>query len=215
MATSIVAMPKRGGIHPIYGLFMGGSDLTNNYSLKSKTPYRLTTQLRNPKHSSSSERILISARQNASSITFKGNLDTPVNCTNEYDKEGFITALEEQISFYGLQNLFSIPDSNGVMRSLVQDSHLFDLKGVIIEFDSRMESPVPLFLQDSQGNDTDVESPESVSSRLRAYDDYEKYDIAFSRLVIEALISPTYRETVKQDSLTIKISRTYLLRYTS
>ena len=83
------------------------------------------------------------------------------------------------------------------MRSLVQDSHLFDLKGVISEFDSRMESPVPLFLQDSQGKDTDVESPESISSRLRAYDDYEKYDIAFSRLVIEALISPTYRETAK------------------
>ena len=83
------------------------------------------------------------------------------------------------------------------MQSLVQDSHLFDLKGVISEFDSRMESPVPLFLQDSQGNDTDIESPESISSRLRAYDEYEKYDIAFSRLVIEALIFPTYRETVK------------------
>ena len=103
MATSKVAMPKRGGMHPIYGLFMGGSDLTNHYTLKSSTPYRLTTQLRNPKQSSSSERILISARQNTSSITFKGNLDTSANCTNEHDKEGFITALEEQISFYGLE----------------------------------------------------------------------------------------------------------------
>ena len=96
-----------------------------------------------------------------------------------------------------LQNLFSIPDSNGVMHSLVQDCHLFDLKGVIYEFNSRMESPSPKFLQDLHGNDSAVESPESISSRLRGYDEYERYDIAFSRLVIEALISPTYRETVK------------------
>ena len=60
-----------------------------------------------------------------------------------------------------------------------------------------MKSPSPEFLKDTSGNDTTVESPESISSRLRAYDEYEKYDIAFSRLVIEALISPAYRETVK------------------
>ena len=97
METSTVAMPKRDGIHPIYGMFMWGSELTIDYTLKSKTPYRLTTQLRNPKQSSSAERIEISARKNVFSITSKGNLDTPVNCINEYDKEGFITLLKEQI----------------------------------------------------------------------------------------------------------------------
>ena len=127
--------------------------LTYDYTLKSTTPYKLTTQLRNPKQSSSSERILISARQSAASVTFKGNLETPSNCTNEYDKEGFITALEEQVAFYGLQNLFSIPGSNGTMHSLVQDCHLFDLKGVISEFNSRMKSPSAEFLQDVNGDD--------------------------------------------------------------
>jgi len=61
MNTTI--MPKRGGMYPIYGLFMGGSELTDDYTLKSATPYTLTTQLRKSKQSSSSERILISARQ--------------------------------------------------------------------------------------------------------------------------------------------------------
>ena len=92
-------MPKRGGMRPIYGIFMGGSKLTDDYTLKSTTPYELTTQLQNSKQSSSSERILISARQNASSVTFKGNLETPSNCTNEYDKDEFVTALEEQVAF--------------------------------------------------------------------------------------------------------------------
>ena len=92
-------MPKRGGMHPIYGLFMEGSELTNDYTLKSITPYKLITQLQNSKQSSSSERILISARQNASSVTFKGNLETPSNCTNEYDKDEFVTDREEQVAF--------------------------------------------------------------------------------------------------------------------
>ena len=83
------------------------------------------------------------------------------------------------------------------MHSLVQDCHLFDLKGVIAEFNSRMKSPSAEFLQDVIGNNTTTESTKSVSSRLRAYDEFDKYDIALSRLVIEALISHTYRETVK------------------
>ena len=92
-------MPKRGCMHPICGLFMGGSELTNDYTLKSTTPYKLTTQLRNSKQSSSSERILISARQNDSLVSFKGNLENPSNCTNEYDTDGLVSALEEQAAF--------------------------------------------------------------------------------------------------------------------
>ena len=108
----------------------GGSELANDYTLKLTTPYKLTTQLRNLKQSRSSERILVSARKSASSVTFKGNLETPSNCTNKYDKEGFIMTLEEQVAFNGLQKLFLIPSSDGMMHSIVQDSHLFDLKGV-------------------------------------------------------------------------------------
>ena len=105
MSTSLM-LPKRGGLYPIYGVFMGGSELTNNYTLKSSIPYELITQLRNPKKSSTFERILISVRQSTTSVTFKGNINTSSNCTNEYNKEGFITALEDQVAFYGLQKTF-------------------------------------------------------------------------------------------------------------
>ena len=42
-------MPEGGVMHSIYGLFIGVSELTNNYALKLKTTYKLTTHLRNPK----------------------------------------------------------------------------------------------------------------------------------------------------------------------
>lgn len=77
MSTTAI-IPKRGGMYIIYGLLMGGSELTNDYIIKSTTPYKLTIPLRISKQLSSSERILISARQNASSIIFKRNLETPL-----------------------------------------------------------------------------------------------------------------------------------------
>lgn len=50
---------------------------------------------------------------------FKGNCETPTNCTDEHDKDGSITTLEVQVVSNGLQNVFSIPDSNGVMHIIV------------------------------------------------------------------------------------------------
>ena len=37
--------PICGGSHLIFGLFMGGSDLNAEYDLKTKSPYKITTQL--------------------------------------------------------------------------------------------------------------------------------------------------------------------------
>ena len=82
-----IIIPKKGEyMYPMYVIFMGGSELSNNYTLKSKTPYKLTTQLRNPKRLISSKQNLINASQNTSSINFKGYLETPATCINTYDK---------------------------------------------------------------------------------------------------------------------------------
>ena len=118
--------PLRGGIHPIYGLFMGGSELDDSYALINNSPYKLTTQLRNSKQSSQSERSLMTARSNASAITFHGNLETPSKCITEYDKEGFVTALKEQVTYYGLQSFVSIRDANNKMNPLVENAHMFN-----------------------------------------------------------------------------------------
>lgn len=97
-----IIMSKMGGMHCIYGLFIGGSELTNDYTIKSTTPYKLTTKFQNWKQSSSFKRIISSARQNASLVTSKRNLETSPNCSNEYNKDGFITTLEDQVAFYSL-----------------------------------------------------------------------------------------------------------------
>ena len=38
-----------GAMNPIYGLFMGGSKLCDDYALETNAPYKLTNQLRNSK----------------------------------------------------------------------------------------------------------------------------------------------------------------------
>ena len=47
------------------------------------------------------------AQQNASSISFQGSLETPATFINEYDKDMLVSALKEQIRFYGLQHMYS------------------------------------------------------------------------------------------------------------
>ena len=88
-------------MHPIYGLFMGVSEMTKKYTLKSKTPFKLTTQLRNLMQSSLFKQTLINARLNEFFMTLKENLETITNCIKKYDKEEFVTALREQVAFYG------------------------------------------------------------------------------------------------------------------
>ena len=92
----------RGGVHPIYGLFMGVNELNDYYTLKSTDPYKLTKQLCNAKQSSQYEMILMTDRSNVNGITFHGNLKIPTNCITECDKEGVFVSLKNQVTYHGL-----------------------------------------------------------------------------------------------------------------
>ena len=92
----------------------------------------------------------------------KENLENHATCINDYDKEEFGTALKEQVGFYGLQTMYSIPDRNGSIRSLLVDTRLFDLKGVVSKFNSHMISPPVVLVLDQCGNETSQELPESI-----------------------------------------------------
>ena len=123
--------PIRGGNHPISGILMGGSDLADDYTLKFSMPYTFTTQLRNPKQSSASKARLMTTRNDVTAISFKGNLDISTSTTTEYDKEEFVTALKEHVSYYRLNSLFSMADSAGKVHNLTETAHLFNLDSVI------------------------------------------------------------------------------------
>ena len=140
-------------------------------------------------------------RSDANTVSFKGNLEVNDTCITEYDKETIITALKEQVGFYRLHSLLSMPDTIGKMHSLVEDAHLFILLNVRDEYDARLVRQNPVFELDSSGVETMKESRSSIRARTKAYDEYERYDIALSRLIVESIISPSYREYYKNSIL--------------
>ena len=82
--------PFRRGICPIFGLFMGGSDINYKYALKIKYSYKLTTQLQTPKKYITSKIALIDVRSDLPKLKFHGKLDTPSYFVTGYEKENFL-----------------------------------------------------------------------------------------------------------------------------
>ena len=80
------------------------------------------------------------------------------------------------------------------MLSLLTDSHFFSLKEVTTEFESRLIEPAPVYVTT---NGTDVETRDSIQARHRAHDEYEIYDISLSRLVVESLLSSSFRHEIQ------------------
>ena len=155
--------PLRGGIHPIYGLYMGGSKLTDDYTLKSKSPYTCTMQIRNPKQPSYSEQTLIKRCSDTTSIKFNGSIEINISCITEYNKEEFITKLNEQVGYYELNSLFSMPDRTGTMHSLIDtNTHLFSLNSVVTDKSTRMVHHVPVFELDTHGIAITTDNTEST-----------------------------------------------------
>jgi len=64
------------------------------------------------------------------------------------------------------------------------------------EFDTRMARLSPVF-EIITGNTNTTNTSASELIRKKAYGEYEWYDIALSRLIVESLLSPSYRETIK------------------
>ena len=73
----------------------------------------------------------------------------------------------------------------------MQNTHLFTLSDVTSEHDSRLVEPAAIL--DAAG----VKTADSVQARFRAYDDYKIYDMALSRLAIEALLTARLREEIR------------------
>ena len=187
-----MATIKRGGNHPVLGNYLGGSDLNHEYKLVKKNSYKYTWQLRMVKQLSVNEGKLREERNSISTMKFDGKLDLPESAgSTEMDKEQFFQGVQENINFYGLQTFFFLPDSSNEMRNLVKNTHLFTLEDVINEHDSRLTEPPAI--DDSNGNETEG----SVLARHRAYDSYELYDMALSRLAIEALLTVCLSEEIR------------------
>lgn len=129
--------PRRGGIHRLYGVYQGGSELNDQYQLPLRRTYNFTTQLRNAKQLSISENKLMEARNDSSAMKFNGKLEATASDINEFDKEQFIRALMDKVRFYGLETFFYQPNSSGRMVSLMTEYHAFTVDEVLAEYSER------------------------------------------------------------------------------
>ena len=184
-----VSKPRRGGMHPKLGVYVGGSRLNAVYQLASKSNFKFSTQCRGEtKILSLIESTLQTKRNDTTAIKFNGCLDVTQSIT-ELNKEEFQTNVKEAIRHYGLQSFFYMPH-NGTMHHLADDYHMFTLEDIIAEHDSRLDEPATIL--DGNG----VETKESILAKFRCYDEWEICDVALSRLMVESLVSPGLRQKV-------------------
>ena len=163
MTTSRI-VPKRGGNHVLFGVYQGGSALTNEYKLTKQNSYRSTTQLRNSKVLAQCETALHKARGDTSVLKFDGKLEVNSGKTipTELDQEQLMIAVKETVQRYGLHSFFYMLGTDNNMKNLVKEPHSFTIEEVIIEYEVR-NADEPAAINDKNG----VELPSSVLSRFK------------------------------------------------
>jgi hypothetical protein len=98
--------PKRGGIHPVYGLYIGGSALDLTYKAVDSGSYAYASRRRNVKTISSIERELVTARDSTTTtLKFDGKLKPVVGSTTEIGKERFLALPERRVEEHWTGNV--------------------------------------------------------------------------------------------------------------
>jgi hypothetical protein len=205
MSSSIIhPTPKRGGMHPIYGAFVGGGIMDKNYNIVNPR-FRCVSQLRTIKQLLSTQNALEQARDNISGVKFHGNLEVEESkLTTELDKRTFIEKVELLVKTYGFQSFFYLQGPDGKMQSLLTHSHLFTLSDVIKEHRKRDGDHVPTL------NDEGDETAESIAVGHSKYDDYELMDCSLSRLAVQSVVGARCK-TTSRPGIPISLTLIYCL----
>ena len=106
-ATSI-STPRRGGTHPIFGIYVGGGALDTAYKLKDGSCYSCTSQLRNEKQLNVAETSLYEQRNNTTTLKFNGNMDVQEPNTaslSELNLEQFLRNVGDAVEMFGLETI--------------------------------------------------------------------------------------------------------------
>ena len=126
-------------------------------------------------------------------LKFDGKLEISSNQDlglKELDKEQFLDAVKEHVTYYGLQSFFCLPHA-GKMRSLIDNLHLFTLEDVQLEYESRLIEPS--IVLDATGIS---ETPDSRNARFRSFDKYELCDRSLSRLAVDSLVTVAFHRII-------------------
>jgi len=182
----ILPVIKRGGMHPIFDIFVEGLPLTPEYALSTSNGYSGTSQLRSKKSLNLAENSLYSQRNDTTTLKFNGKMGVKENTASlsELNLEGFLRAVGDTVECFGPDKFFYLPNSSGTMQYLPEDSHTFSLTSVLDEHTSRLVEPPPVM--DNTGSETQA----SIIAWHKYYNIYELCNVSPSRLSIEALVHP-------------------------
>jgi hypothetical protein len=128
--------PKRGGIHPQFGRFIGGSKLNDAYETVGGSGtglFRFSTQRRHEKTLASIEKTLRDARDSTTGIKFNGTLEPGKDNPSEIGKERFISFLKKRVTEHGQQTFYHIMDTDGKVVDLFENAQRFKLDYVVAE----------------------------------------------------------------------------------
>ncbi len=87
----------------------------------------------------------MSKQNKAKAISSKDKLEISQPTSTEYNKEEFITALKEQVSYHGLNSFFSMSDATSTVFNLTEIAHLFNLESAINKHSTRSSTSCPVF----------------------------------------------------------------------
>jgi hypothetical protein len=173
----IIAPPKRGGVHPIYGNFLGGTKLDDGYKCVTKSgpssgTYCFSTQRRHEKTMSGIEKTVRDARDSPTSIKFNGKLEGTEGSLSDIGKERLVTLLERRVIEHGQQTFYHIKDTKGKVVNLCEHAHCFSVEATMAKHERRIS--------------------ETTTSTFDQYDDFERDDIESSRMVVNSLLTETF-----------------------
>jgi hypothetical protein len=168
-------IPKRGGTHPIYGVFLGGGSVGAGWDMDDAR-YRFPSQRRDEKSVVKVESGLTDALDKTTTLKFNGTLklDGTEGSERELYKDQFVSTIEQLTREHG-QQLFYAIEKDGTIHNLLRSPHLFTVEEVIASHMMRLDT-----------NSTDASK----------YDSFEKDDIDMTRLAVESRLTEKIRDAI-------------------
>jgi hypothetical protein len=121
-------IPKRGGTHPIYGVFLEGGSVGAGWTMDDDH-YHSSSQRRDEKSVRKVERGLTDARDKTTTLKFNGTLDLygTEGSERELDKDQFVRTIEQLTREHGQQVFYAI-EKYGTIHNLLRSPHLFTVE---------------------------------------------------------------------------------------
>jgi hypothetical protein len=170
------SIPKRGGTHPIYGVFLGGGSVEAGLDM-STARYRFLSQRRDEKSVGKVEHGLTDAREKTITLKFNGTLelDGTQGIERELDKDQFVRTIEQLTREHVQQVCYAI-EKDGTIYDLLRSLHLFTIEYVIDSHTMRLDSN---------------------STEASKYDEFERDDIDMTRLAVESRLTEKIRDAIR------------------